>query len=318
MSAGSEWAPPLGEALRRSGISAEQGAPMGARTTYRVGGAAALLVVLEGLHEFEALAEALCALEAVPVMVLGLGSNMLVADDGFDGVVALLGSGFNYQRPEGGRMLLGGASPLPVASRKVAAMGYAGFEWAVGVPGSVGGAVRMNAGGHGSEMGESLVEAMVFSLEERQMLRRPAASLDLAYRHSNIGSAEVVVEAALDLGEGDPAISKARISEIVAWRREHQPGGQNAGSVFVNPPGDHAARLVEACGLKGYRLGGAEVSPKHANFIQADPGAPARDVIALMAMVRDRVSEEHGVRLHTEIRLVGFEDDFALPDQGSR
>ena len=318
MNAGPAWVPQLEEALRRAGVNVEPGAPMGARTTYRVGGAAALLVAVESLDELEMLAEALWALDDVPVMVLGLGSNMLVADDGFAGVVIQLGAGFNYQHAEGGRLILGGASPLPVASRKVAAMGYAGFEWAVGVPGSVGGAVRMNAGGHGSEIGESLVEAAVFSLGERQVRRRPAKGLDLAYRHSNIGPAEVVVEAALELGEGDPAASKARISEIVAWRREHQPGGQNAGSVFVNPPGDHAARLVEACGLKGYRLGGAEVSPKHANFIQADPGAPARDVVALMALVRDRVASEHGVRLHTEIRLVGFEDDYGLPAEESR
>ena len=176
----------------------------------------------------------------------------------------------------------------------------------------------MNAGGHGSEMGESLVEASVFSLTRRRIATRLTASLELGYRHSNIGPSEVVIEAILDLADGDPATSKARISEIVSWRREHQPGGQNAGSVFVNPPGDHAARLVEACGLKGHRLGGAEVSPKHANFIQADPDAPARDVIALMALVRDRVAEEYGVRLHTEIRLVGFEDDFGLPAEEGR
>ncbi|MDA8208262.1 MAG: UDP-N-acetylmuramate dehydrogenase [Actinomycetota bacterium] len=318
MTAPAGWVPDLAATLARLGVRAEQDAPMGTRTTYRVGGSAALLVTVESVGEIETLASALAELEEATVMVLGLGSNMLVSDTGFPGVVVLLGQGLNYQRVEGSRVVLGGASPLPVASRKVAAMGRTGFEWAVGVPGSVGGAVRMNAGGHGSEMGECLTEASVFSLTGRAIARRSNRSLGLSYRHSGIGPADVVVEAVLELADGDPAVSKARISEIVSWRREHQPGGQNAGSVFVNPPGDHAARLVEACGLKGYRLGGAEVSPKHANFIQADPDAPARDVIALMALVRDRVQEEHGVRLHTEIRLIGFEDDFELPGEEGR
>ena len=312
------WVPDLAAAFERLGVHAERDAPMGARTTYRVGGAAALLATVESLEEMEALASGLAEFGEAPVMVLGLGSNMLVSDAGFPGVVVQLGQGLNYQRANGSRVGLGGASPLPVASRKVSAMGRSGFEWAVGVPGSVGGAVRMNAGGHGSEMGESLIEASVFSLTLRSISRRSSESLDLAYRHSNIGGADVVVEAVLELADGDPAASKARISEIVSWRREHQPGGQNAGSVFVNPPGDHAARLVEACGLKGHRLGGAEVSSKHANFIQADPDAPARDVIALMALVRNRVAEQYGVRLHTEIRLVGFGDDFGLPAEEGR
>ena len=315
MSAGTAWVADLAAALERASVRAEQEAPMGAQTTYRVGGAAALLVTVESIEEVEALAASIDQFDEAPLMVLGQGSNTLVSDAGFAGVVVQLGAGFNYQHVDGSRVSLGGASPLPVAARRVAAMGRAGFEWAVGVPGSVGGAVRMNAGGHGSEMGESLVEASVFSLSRRRIATRTTPSLELGYRHSNIGPREVVIEASLDLADGDPVTSKARISEIVSWRREHQPGGQNAGSVFVNPPGDHAARLVEACGLKGHRLGGAEVSPKHANFIQADADAPARDVIALMALVRDRVAEEYGVRLHTEIRLVGFEDDFGLPGE---
>src|SRR5581483_4146920 len=133
-----------------------------------------------------------------------------------------------------------------------------------------------------------------------------ASALQFAYRHSTIEPHHLVVWGEFGLAPGDPEASQATITDIVRWRRQHQPGGQNAGSVFTNPEGDSAGRLIEAAGLKGHRLGTAAVSDKHANFIQADPGGSADDVMALMEVVRSEVHSRTGVLLHTEVRLVGF------------
>ena len=199
---------------------------------------------------------------------------------------------------------------LPVLARKTAAAGLTGFEWAVGVPGSIGGAVRMNAGGHGSDMAASLAEVVVFDLHAGVEQTLDTAELGLGFRSSALGEHQLVLDATLQLQAGDPDVSAQLISEIVAWRRANQPGGQNAGSVFVNPvPGEvSAGALVDAAGLRGHRIGTATVSDKHANFIQADDGGRADDVLALMAHVRDRVEETSGFRLRSEIRLVGFDE----------
>ncbi|MFP5377344.1 MAG: hypothetical protein ACLGIO_11280 [Acidimicrobiia bacterium] len=166
----------------------------------------------------------------------------------------------------------------------------------------------MNAGGHGSDVAATLVSARVVDLAGGGGGERAAADLGLGYRRSDVGAADVVVEATFSLAPGDRGACEARIAEIVRWRREHQPGGQNAGSVFTNPPGDSAGRLVDAAGLKGLRVGSATVSAKHANFVQADEGGRADDVMALIGEVRRRVEEATGVRLEPELRLVGFEE----------
>ena len=191
-------------------------------------------------------------------------------------------------------------------ARRTAAAGLTGLEWAVGVPGSVGGAVRMNAGGHGSDTASTLQRVRVVDLATGEDGEVPASALDLGYRRSALTSTQVVVWAEFALAAGDAATAEAEVRDIVRWRREHQPGGQNAGSVFTNPPGDSAGRLVEAAGAKGLRVGSAEVSPKHANFIQADAGGRADDVFALMVEVRRRVAAHAGVVLHPETHLVGF------------
>ena len=180
------------------------------------------------------------------------------------------------------------------------------MEWAVGIPGSVGGAVRMNAGGHGAETRDRLVSARIVDLRAGVDRWSPAPELHLAYRHSSITASQLVVAARFALEEGDAAESAVRIAEIVRWRRENQPGGQNAGSVFTNPPGDSAGRLIDAAGLKGLRIGSASVSEKHANFIQADASGSADDVKALVEAVRRAVSERCGVDLDVELQLVGW------------
>jgi UDP-N-acetylmuramate dehydrogenase len=294
----------LGRAL---GDRVTAGRPLGALTTYRVGGPATLTVEPADEDELVALAHHLEGLD-VPVLVLGRGSNLLVADRGFDGLVVSLGAGFESIAVEGQVVRAGASVALPVLARRTVSAGLSGLEWAVGVPGSVGGAVRMNAGGHGSDTAATLVTCRWVDLATGAVHERPAASLELSYRHSRIAPTDVVLSATYELEPGPAEAGRTTIEEIVRWRRAHQPGGSNAGSVFSNPPGDSAGRLIEARGLKGFRLGSAEVSAKHANFFQADPGGSADDVRRLIAHVQAEVEAASGVVLHPEVRLVGFED----------
>jgi UDP-N-acetylmuramate dehydrogenase len=292
------------------GALAQRDAPLGARTTYRVGGTAAILVDATSTADLAAVAAAIDG-SALDVVVLGRGSNMLVADGGFDGLAITLGGSFESIEVaddvvDGALVRAGGAVALPVLARRLADQGLTGLEWAVGVPGSVGGAVRMNAGGHGSDTASSLHDAEVFSLKDATTSVRAAASLELSYRHSNLAPHDVVTAATFRARRGDAVAARRAIADIVRWRREHQPGGPNAGSVFTNPPGDHAGRLVELAGAKGLRHGTAMVSEKHANFIQADPGGRADDVLALIEEVAALVAAHAGVTLSTEVVLVGY------------
>lgn len=291
-----------------------------ALTTYRVGGSAALFVEARSVEDLVVVARARrCS--GLPVLVIGRGSNLLVADAGFTGIaVTVAGFANEIVLPDPrsgveGRMIVsaGAGVALPVLARRTAAAGLTGFEWAVGVPGSVGGAVRMNAGGHGSDMASSLVDVDVIDLDapsDPAVEIRSVGSLGLGFRSSGLRDAEVVVGARIAVAVGDRATSEQLVAEIVRWRREHQPGGQNCGSVFVNPiPGEVAAgALIDGLGLRGFRIGSAEVSDKHANFIVADEGGRAADVHAVMEAVRDRVAAASGYVLRSEVRLVGFEE----------
>jgi UDP-N-acetylmuramate dehydrogenase len=296
------------EAAQLLGGLARRGEPLGPLTTYRVGGPAALFVEASSVDDLWRVADAVAA-TGLPTLVVGKGSNLLVADAGFPGVAVTLGAAFTEIAVDGARVEAGGAVALPVAARRTVRWGLTGFEWAVGVPGSIGGAVRMNAGGHGSDMAASLIDARIVDLTRRGSdTVVPAAQLGLGYRRSDVAPHHVVVSATLGLVPGDRASGEREIAEIVAWRRANQPGGQNAGSVFTNPPDDSAGRLIDAAGCKGLRLRSAEVSPKHANFFQADAGGSADDVRVLMEVVRRRVREHSGVDLHPETRLVGFDN----------
>jgi UDP-N-acetylmuramate dehydrogenase len=298
---------PLAVAQDVLGELAQPMVPLGPFTTYKVGGPAALFVDVVD-HEVLARVGQAVAASGVPVLVVGNGSNLLVADAGFPGLALRLGDAFARVDIDGTRVTAGGAALLPVVARQTVRAGLTGFEWAVGVPGSIGGAVRMNAGGHGSDMAASLSGVRVFDCRTGEDSRVPAPALELGYRRSSITADQVVVEATLDLAVDEAGTGSDTLSEIVRWRRANQPGGQNAGSVFTNPEGDSAGRLIDVAGCKGLRRGTAEVSTKHANFIQADAGGRADDVHALMVAVRDAVAEATGVRLHPETRLVGFPD----------
>ncbi|NNF54814.1 MAG: UDP-N-acetylmuramate dehydrogenase [Acidimicrobiales bacterium] len=286
---------------------------VGELSTYRVGGPAAAVVLINSVADLEIVRS--CVSAGVPYLVVGAGSNLLVADAGFPGIVLKLGDEFSsveiVERGAGmARVVVGGAAMLPRVARQLTRDGVQGFEWAVGVPGTIGGAVRMNAGGHGSDMAASVQSVSIFNMRTGGPSQRTAADLEFGYRQSTVGSDDVVLFAELLLSaeERSDAIGHGtrELTEIVQWRRANQPGGQNAGSVFANPPGDSAGRMIDACGLKGFRIGSASVSTKHANFIQADPGGSADDVAAVIAAVQARIDERFGVRLQVENRLVGF------------
>ncbi len=319
---------PLDEARRelveRLGSRVRTDVPLAPMTTYRVGGPAALFVDVAELADLTAIAD-VRQRTGVPVVVVGRGSNMLVADAGFAGIavsVARLADEIEIDTAAA-RVTAGGGVALPVLARRTAAAGLTGFEWAVGVPGSIGGAVRMNAGGHGSDMAASLIDVDVVDLADRgQPATLPAEALGLRFRASSLAPAHVVIRARLQLAPGDRERSEAELNEIVRWRREHQPGGQNCGSVFVNPvPGVvTAGGLIDSLGLRGTHYGTAMVSDKHANFIQAADGGTAADVRRAIDAVRARVAEATGYVLRSEVRLVGFDDtdplsfdDDALP-----
>jgi UDP-N-acetylmuramate dehydrogenase len=327
VSASVDLASLAGDLRERLPDATSEGASFAELSTYRVGGPVAVLVRGKDLDALTTVAEV--ARRYRPrLLVIGRGSNLLMSDAGFSGLVVVLEGDFeaidvpaqspqalHAQSPQALRA--GGAVPLPVLARRAAAGGLAGLEFYVGIPGSVGGAVRMNAGGHGRETVEVLRRAWVLDLldggSHPTASARDVVDLELDYRSSNLRPSEVVTAAEFTVTRDDPAACEARVAEIVRWRREHQPGGQNAGSVFRNPPGDSAGRLIEAAGLKGLRVGGAVVSDKHANFFQAEAGATARDVLDLVAEVQRRVAKTTGVELVPELHVVG---DDADGDQG--
>jgi len=306
------------------GKRANSDVPLAQYTTYRVGGNAALHVHVESIDDLEAISAVLAQVD-LPLLVIGRGSNMLIADTGFQGLAITFGSFLEYiDLPErtgdaGGAdvehdvepiALFGGSVLLPVAARQSVHRGLTGFEWGVGVPGTIGGAVRMNAGGHGSDMASSLVSARIFHLLRGVEAHVDAVDLGLRFRGSAIADHHVVLSATLNLGWAiDREATENQLSEIVKWRRENQPGGQNAGSVFVNPvPGEvSAGALIDQIGMRGFRIGTAHVSEKHANFIQAEEGGLASDVVQVMAEIRRRVKESTGYDLRSEIRLAGFD-----------
>ena len=279
---------------------------IGQQTTYRTVAKCSLYVVTNNEAEL-LLVSSVIQKADLKVALIGNGSNLLIADSGFDGLVVSLGRGFEEIEIHENFVEAGAAVQLPVLARKTASVGLTGFEWGVGVPGTIGGAVKMNAGGHGSDMDQSIKNAEIIDLLSGQKSLLTLNELDFGYRTSAIEPHEIVTRATLDLQEGVKSVSEEKIKEIVRWRLENQPGGQNAGSVFTNPDNRSAGQLIEETGSKGLRIGTAEISEKHANFIQVDPEGNAADVYALMKEVRRRVFEEFGIELQIETKLVGFD-----------
>ena len=279
--------------------------PLASLTSFRIGGPAALFVEAEDDDALRAVGET-AAVTAVPVTVIGKGSNVLIADEGFPGIVVRLGRGYRWAARDGERLTAGGAMALPALAGIAMRHHLAGLEFGVAIPASLGGAVRMNAGAHDGSMSDVLEAIDVFVLSGAGRRRLPAADGGFAYRRSALPADAVVVGAIALLRADEEARIRARMDEAREWRRRTQPLAEaNCGSVFKNPEGDHAARLIDAAGGKGLRVGGAHVSETHANFIVADPGATAADVWALIERVRDLVASTADVRLETEVQLMG-------------
>jgi UDP-N-acetylmuramate dehydrogenase len=284
----------------------ERDVPLERYSAVRLGGPAEYLYTASH-GEAALIALVTAAWEAgVPVRVLGGGANVLISDHGVAGLVVLQHMDAVQFHADGATAEAGAS--LVALARRCAARGLAGFEWAASVPGTVGGAVVGNAGAHGADMASNLVHVDVLEAE-RGLVRMSSAELAFDYRTSALKTRTdrrfVLLRAELRLAPGDPAGISAHIEANIAYRRRTQPPGASLGSIFCNPPGDYAGRLIEACGLKGAAIGGAQVSDVHANFFINRGGASAADYRALIKKVQAAVLAQTGVLLHPEVELVG-------------
>ncbi len=285
--------------------------PLARFTTYRIGGPATVF----GPADPEDLAAGLrTAAEAgVPVFPLGLGSNVLLPDEGLDALAIRLGKGLDTVVEDGARWRLGAGLPAPLVARRTAAAGWAGLQVMVGVPGTVGGGVYMNAGCHGGEWADVVRSVTVLDRRGDDTVLT-AREIPFAYRRSGLGD-RIVVETEVELVAGDPEALVLEMKRLFAWREQGTPFNQPCcGSVFTNPewpdgpPGDTlrtAGQLIEACGLKGFRVGAVEVSPRHANYFVNTGGGTAADVQRLLDEVRVRVRARFGIGLVPEVRVIG-------------
>ncbi len=287
-------------------------APLSAWTTFRIGGPAEALVTVNETEELQAVLS-LCSARATAWSLLGRGSNVLVSDEGFPGIIIVLGDGFRFvdreQRLDDGRVLVkvGAALGLSRLADWAAEQGLSGLEFAAGIPGSLGGALVMNAGAWGSDIG-SLVHELLLAGEE-EIRTVPARDLDFSYRRlKGIGqgvSGFVVTGVLLELVPEETLAIEEKMKELRRYRRDRQPVGMaNAGSFFKNPAGDSAGRLIEASGLKGLRVGDAEVSEKHGNFFVNRGRATARDMIELMHRVQEAVKRDSNIDLEPEVQFL--------------
>jgi UDP-N-acetylmuramate dehydrogenase len=273
-------------------------------TTIGTGGPARFLARPETLDE---LLEALVFAreEGVPVATVGLGSNLLVADEGVDALVLKLAGELATAGVDGALLVAGGGAPNAVGLHRARSASLGGFEFACAIPGTAGGGVRMNAGAYGGDWAQILVRALVVDADDAAW--RTADELELEYRHSALRPGEVVARVEFRLESRPVEEIKATIAELQARRKAAQPTNKRTfGSVFKNPEHElSAGRMLEACGLRGHRIGGAQISPRHANFIENAGGARSADAIALMAEARRRAREQFGVDLRHEVALLG-------------
>lgn len=293
----------LAAILGRENVLADE--PMSAHTTFEIGGAAALFAMPSGGDELAA-AVAVCREEDAPFFVLGKGSDLLVADEGYDGVIISLTERLAWMHVEGERIVAAAGADIRDVSSLAAEQGLSGLEFACGIPGSVGGGCFMNAGAYGGSFADALESVEVIDAAgERHVLG--VDELDLGYRRSRIAAEGlIVVRAVFALAPGDPVQIRAAMDDLMEQRESKQPlEHPSAGSTFKRPEGYFAGKLISDAGLKGYRSGGAAVSEKHAGFVVNLGGATAADVRAVIAHVQDEVEKRFGVRLEPEVRFLG-------------
>ncbi|MCX6640477.1 MAG: UDP-N-acetylmuramate dehydrogenase [bacterium] len=283
---------------------------LAALNAYRIGGPARYYVRPDQVDQLRgALGWAKEA--AIPIFILGAGTNLLISNNGFDGLIVHL-QGFSGQIKEpvaSGEWSVGAGAMLLGWVKKAAHSGFAGTEALAGIPGTIGGALRMNAGAFGQEISQHLEEVEVIT-PELKVKRLKTADIGFAYRRAVGLEDSVILGARFQLEPGDPGQLTAHLREIVAMRRNRQPlQFPSCGSVFKRPEGDFAGRLIEAVGLKGYMMGGAQIAEKHANFIINRGGASAAEVLGLIKLVKTRVKESFGVTLEREVIMIGFSED---------
>lgn len=279
--------------------------PLARYTTFRIGGPADFLVEVADRRELAGVL-ALAQEKALPVHLLGRGSNLLVSDDGVRGFVLILAGEFDSFTMEGTRVRAGGGYDLPKLAMKVAKLSLGGLEFACAIPGTVGAGLMINAGAHGGDMSQVVTAVTVIWPGGQEQVIRPE-DIGFGYRTSKLQqTSAIVVEVDMDLHMADPAVLQQHMQHHLERRRATQPLNlPNAGSIFKNPPGDYAGRLIEQAGLKGLTQGQAQVSEKHANFFVNLGNGTAADVLQLMTIVRDRIQEQFGVRLEPEVRIWG-------------
>ena len=297
-----QWLDSVTEAMPELVIRTEE--PMSKHTTFRIGGAAEVFAAPDARELPQLLAMAKGA--DVPVTVIGNGSNLLVGDRGIAGLVIEIGERMSEVRIEGTILVAGAGALLSKAAQTAAAAGLGGLEFAAGIPGSVGGAVEKNAGAYGGEMKDVLQSVKVLT-EEGELLSLAAAELELGYRHSCVPERKyIVVEATMELSAKPEEEIRACMAELRAKRVEKQPlEYPSAGSTFKRPEGYFAGKLIMDAGLRGYTVGGAQVSEKHCGFVINKGGATAADVRQLMQDVHDRVKEQFDVELEPEVKMIG-------------
>lgn len=278
---------------------------MSGHTTFRIGGPAKIFVTPEDRRELAAVL-ALCRKEGCPWTILGNGSNLLVSDSGFAGVVIQIGKGFDQIAIEGEQMAAGAGALLAQAARQACRAGLSGLEFATGIPGTIGGAVVMNAGAYGSEMKDILLSAQVLT-EDGSQREVSAGELELGYRTSSIlRNGWIVLGVRLRLQKGDPETIGQRVRELTAARKAKQPlEYPSAGSTFKRPEGFFAGKLIQDAGLKGFQIGGAQISEKHSGFVINRGGATASDVMELCRQVSEKVKAQSGVELEMEVKTLG-------------
>lgn len=292
----------LGRRLK-AGVRRDE--PMSLHTSWGVGGPADYYLLPTNSDELQEIIRFKNS-SGLPLFVFGNGTNLLVREGGIRGLVVQIGPAFSYIRREGRALRAGSGTPMTALARAAAGEGLRGLGFAAGIPGTLGGALVMNAGAFGSYIG-ALVAEVSLILPEGERARLGPESFIFDYRQSNLGRLGVIVEALLELEQGDREALTEEVEHYFAERRRRHPSLPSAGSVFRNPPGSPAGGLIEAAGGKGLTAGGAAVSGKHANFIVNRGGASARDIEHLIERVREMVREKFGVELQTEVRIVGEE-----------
>jgi UDP-N-acetylmuramate dehydrogenase len=281
--------------------------PMARHTSFRIGGPADALLLPHTLDDLQRVVRLAREL-AIRLTVVGNGSNLLVRDRGLRGLVLKIAENLARVEFAGNRQWAQAGALLRAVSQSAGDRALSGLEFAIGIPGTLGGAVIMNAGAYGGEMKDVVV--LVTAVDDRGNVQRlTPADLRFAYRSSALQTRPwIVADATMELGRGDPGAIRAKMADLTRQRESKQPLDMpSAGSVFKRPPGGYVGPMVEALGLKGHRIGGAQVSPKHAGFIVNAGDATAGDVLALIQHVRERVQERYGVWLETEVKVIGEE-----------